>query len=47
MSAVGYEGHIWEELFGGLGLQKYGKYLILLIILLGAIAAYLIFNKIY
>ena len=47
MSAVGYEGHIWEELFGGINIKKFGKYLILFIIVLGAIVAYLIFNKLY
>ena len=40
MSAVGYEGHIWEELFGRVSFKKIAIYLIAIIVAIVVLAAY-------
>ena len=42
MSEVGYEGHIWEELFGKISFKKVALYLFAIILIVGIAIAYLV-----
>ena len=42
MSAVGYEGHIWEELFGGINFKKLALAILIVIGLILIAIAYFV-----